>query len=301
MAVLKEIKNRINSVKDIRKITNAMYLIASAKMRKARTSFSETQPYFDAVKTEIKRVFCCAPDIESPYFYPVDGSHDLKGAYAYLVITADKGLAGSYNQNVIRLAEKLMSEHPENKLYVVGEYGRHYFSSHNIDIEQSFLYSAQNPTMHNSRKIASILLDKFLNGEFCKLFVIHTDFGNGINMKTLSTRLLPFRRERFSSEDDKEAINVEFEFYPSIEKVLQNAVPSYAAGFIYSALVDSFCCEQSSRMTAMDSANSNASELLDQLSVEYNHVRQSAITQEITEISAGAKSQKKSVRRFSDK
>ncbi len=292
MANLKEIKNRINSVKDTRKITNAMYLIASAKMRRAKQELDETRPYFEAVRTEIKRVFRTAPDIENPFFYPADGTHELNGAYAYLIITADKGLAGSYNQNVIKAAEKLMSEHTENKLYVVGEYGRHYYESRNIQIEKSFLYTAQNPTMHNARKLSSILLDKYLKGEFKKLFIIYTDFGNGLNVKASVSRLLPFHRDHFIGKSDKNKTDEEFEFYPSVEKVLENAMPSYVAGFIYSALVDSFCSEQNARMNAMDSANKNAQELLDALSLEYNHLRQNAVTQEITEISAGAKSLK---------
>ncbi len=292
MANLKEIKNRINSVKDTKKITNAMYLIASAKMRRAKQELDETRPYFEAVKTEIKRVFRTAPDIENPFFYPADGTHELPGAYAYLIITADKGLAGSYNQNVIKAAEKLMSEHGENKLYVVGEYGRHYYESRNIPIEKSFLYTAQNPTMHNARKLSSILLDKYLKGEFRKLFVIYTDFSNGLNIRASASRLLPFHRDRFIGKSEKSKTGEEFEFYPSVEKVLENAMPSYIAGFIYSALVDSFCSEQNARMNAMDSANKNAQELLDALSLEYNHLRQNAVTQEITEISAGAKSLK---------
>lgn len=292
MANLKEIKNRINSVKDTQKITNAMYLIASAKMRKAKQNLDSTKPYFDSVKSEIKRVFRTEPEIESPYFYPMSGDHVLPGAYAYLVITADKGLAGAYNHNVIKEAERLIGKHNEDKIYVVGEFGRHYFQTKGIQIEQSFLYSAQNPTMHNARKISSVLLDGFLAGEFRKLYVVYTDYGNGINSNVTVTRLLPFHRDNFIQEDNVN--HEEFEFYPNELKVLENVMPSYIAGFIYSALVDSFCCEQNARMNAMDSANDNAQELIDELVKKYNHLRQSAVTQEITEISAGAKSLKKS-------
>ncbi len=292
MANLKEIKNRINSVKDTQKITNAMYLIASAKMRKAKQNLDSTKPYFDSVKKEIKRVFRTAPDIESPYFYPMNGDHVLPGAYAYLIITADKGLAGAYNHNVIKEAERLIENPDRDKIYVVGEFGRHYFESRSIKIEKSFLYSAQNPTMHNARKISSTLLEAFLSGEFRKLFVIYTDYGNGINTKVEASRLLPFHRDSFVKNDEEKF--EDFEFYPNELKVLENVMPSYITGFIYSALVESFCCEQSARMNAMDSANDNAQALIDELLKKYNHLRQSAVTQEITEISAGAKSLKKS-------
>lgn len=294
MATTKEIKNRISSVRDTQKITNAMYLIASTKLKKAKSELDRTRPYFKALMAEIKRIFRIAGNVESKYFYPVTGEHVLPGSYGYLVITADKGLAGAYNQNVIKEAMRLMKEHEDPKLFVVGEYGRHYFNSHNIPIEQSFLYTAQNPTIHRAREISSILLDWFNRGDLKKLFVIYTDMQGAINSQACSTRLLPFHRAQFVIPDSKEKeVKTPFEFDPSIEIVLDNIVPSYVTGFIYSALIDSFCSEQNSRMNAMDSANRNAQKLLDELSVQYNHIRQSAITQEITEISSGAKSMKK--------
>lgn len=291
MATTKEIKNRIKSVKDTQKITNAMYLIASTKLRKAKSELDKTRPFFNSLQGEIKRIFRTSEDIENKYFYPVTGEHELTGSYGYLVITADKGLAGSYNQNVIKEALRLMQEHKNPKLFVVGEFGRHYFTSHNIPIEQSFLYTAQNPTVHRAREISAILLDLFNRQKLSKIFVIYTDMKGAINSQTCSARLLPFHRAQFMSSDIHEKeIKTPFEFQPSIEKVLDNIVPSYVTGFIYSALIDSFCSEQNARMNAMDSANRNAQELLDELSVQYNHIRQGAITQEITEVSSGAKS-----------
>lgn len=302
MATIKEIKNHISSVKDTQKITNAMYLIASTKLRKAKNELDHTRPYFNALQEEIKRVFRIAEDIENEYFYPITGEHELEGSYGYLVITADKGLAGAYNQNVIKEAVKLMKQHEDPKLFVVGEYGRHYFTSHKIPIEKSFLYTAQNPTMHRAREIADILLELFQKGELSKIFIIYTDMKGAINSETRSTRLLPFHRAQFIVPDSHEKkITVPFEFVPSIETVLDNIVPSYVAGFIYSALIDSFCSEQNARMNAMDSANRNAQELLEELSIQYNHIRQSAITQEITEISSGAKSMKRKAKKKSSR
>lgn len=294
MATTKEIKNRINSVKDTQKITNAMYLIASTKLRKAKSELDHTRPYFNALQAEIKRVFRTSEEVDNKYFYPVTGEHELPGSYGYLVITADKGLAGAYNQNVIKEALKLMQEHENPKLFVVGEYGRHYFVSHNIPIEKSFLYTAQNPTIHRAREISSILLDLFNKQKLAKIFVIYTDMQGAITSQTCSTRLLPFHRAQFIVKDSNEKeVKTPFDFRPSIEDVLDSIVPSYVTGFIYSALIDSFCSEQNARMNAMDSANRNAQKLLEELSVQYNHIRQSAITQEITEISSAAKSMKR--------
>lgn len=291
MATTKEIKNRIKSVKDTQKITNAMYLIASTKLRKAKSELDKTRPYFASLQGEIKRIFRTSEDIENQYFYPVTGEHELPGSYGYLVITADKGLSGAYNQNVIKEAMRLMKEHDDPKLFVVGEFGRHYFMSHNIPIEQSFLYTAQNPTIHRAREISLFLLDLFNQKKLSKIFVIYTDMKGAVNSQACTARLLPFHRAQFINDDIREEkIKIPFEFQPSIEKVLDNIVPSYVTGFIYSALIDSFCSEQNARMNAMASANENAQEILDKLSIQYNHIRQSAITQEITEVSSGAKS-----------
>lgn len=293
MANTKEIKKHIASVKDTQKITNAMYLIASAKMKKAKAELNRTRPYFNALRVEIKRIFRTAKDVDSRYFYPADGKTVPEGAYACLVITADKGLAGAYNKNVIREAMKLAEAHPTIKLFVVGQYGRQFFMQHHIEIEQSFLYTAQNPTMHRAREICDILLSYFDAGAVTKIFVIYTNLKNGLSAETVSTRLLPFHRTQFAANTDEKAVTEPFEFYPSVSAVLDNIMQSYISGFLYSALVDSFCSEQNARMTAMDSANRNAEKLLRSLSVQYNRVRQAAITQEITEVSSGAKAQKK--------
>lgn len=291
MANTKEIKDRIASVRDTQKITNAMYLIASTKMRKAKAELDLTRPYFDALKAEIKRIFRTAEDVESRYFYPSD-DEPLDGTYGYLVITADKGLAGAYNQNVIREAERQLKAYPNNELFVVGEYGRHYFTRHNIPVLKSFLYTAQNPTMQRAREISSLLLEQFENGKLDKIFIIYTDFKNGFSEEAICTRLLPFHRGHFTEASGEKDASAHFEFSPSINVVLDNIMQSYISGFIYSALVDSFCSEQNARMTAMDSANKNAQKILDSLKIQYNRVRQTAITQEITEVSSGAKAQR---------
>ncbi len=292
MANMNEIKTRIGSVRDTRKITSAMYLIASTKLQKAKRELDRTRPYFDALRGEIKRIFRTAGDVESRYFYPADGSDAPDGVYACLVITADKGLAGAYNKNVIKEAEKLLSEHPDTRLFVVGEYGRRYFLRHSIPVERSFLYTAQNPNMRRAREISSILLDLFARGKADKIFIIYTDMKNSLEGEARSTRLIPFHRQEFASSDKEAVVAEPFEFMPSVHDVLENVMDSYITGFIYSALVDSFCSEQNARMTAMDSANRNAEKILADLSAQYNRMRQAAITQEITEVSAGARAKR---------
>lgn len=294
MASTAEIKNRIRSVKDTQKITNAMYLIASTKMRKAKNELDLTRPHFNALKGEIKRIFRTAKDVNSRYFYPEDGSHMENETYGCLVITADKGLAGSYNQNVIKEAQSFLNKHEDTKLFVVGEYGRQYFRQHNIPIEKSFLYTAQNPTLDRARDISTILLDFYCEEKVKKIFIFYTDMKNNMKAEVAIDRLLPLHRQIFEDTLEKEKpVEHSFEFLPSADVILDSVIPSYLTSYIYSALVDSFCSEQNERMVAMNSANQNAESILEELSIEYNRLRQSIITQEITEVSSGAKAQKR--------
>lgn len=293
MANAKEIRNRMEAVRETQKITNAMYLISSAKLRKAKKDLEDTQPYFNGIKGEIKRLFRMIKNVESRYFYPEDENKKLDGTYGYLLITADKGLAGAYNQNVLKEASRLLQEHKDAKIYVVGEYGRQYLMSHRIPIERSFLYTAQNPTLQRAREIAAVLLEQFDSGNIQKLFIIYTDYGNGMELQASSARLLPLHRAQFHVAENEKEILHPFEFVPSVKEVLENIVPGYVEGFIFSALIDSFCCEQSARMSAMDAANRNAEKMIQSMKLEYNHIRQGAITREITEVCAGARYQKR--------
>ena len=296
-----ELRNRMSSIGETQKITGAMYLIASNELRRAKAAYDETRPYFDTLRSEVKRIFRCSGDIDSIFYYPVDGDRLESGTYGILAITADKGLAGAYNMNVIRETEKALSEHPNSKLFVIGNYGRKYFAAKNIPFEEDFQYSAQSPTLHRARKITSILLERFVSGELTKLFVIYTNFKNEVVTEVQNERILPFHRHSFFSEKELAAPVEPFKFFPSEKDVLEAIVPSYVCGFIYSALVNSFCCEQRSRMAAMQTADQSARDMLSELDFEYNRLRQSEITREITEISAAARFQREKAARTDSK
>ena len=293
MASTSEIRRRIGSVRQTQKITHAMYLISQAKLRKAKQDLSNTRPYFDALQNEIGRVFNADSSVESRYLEPVQQpAKEEVLRPACLLITADKGLAGAYNQNAIRQAQQYMADHPDTALYVVGEYGRRWFAQRNIPIEKSFLYTAQNPTLGRARQIAELLLERYDAGEINAVVVIYTDMKNGLEAVVRQAQLLPLHRERFIAAAANTAKDDVYEFIPSPNAVVNNAARSCLTGYIYSALVDSFCSEQSARMTAMNAADQNAEELLKDLSVQYNRARQAAITQEITEVSAGERAQR---------
>lgn len=289
----KEIKNRINSVNDTKKITNAMYLIASTKLSKARRDLDNTRPFFNALSDEVKRIFRVNSDVQSKYFYPRGHEMTHDGVYGFLVVTADKGLAGAYNMNVLKETKRLLEQHSEHRLYVVGSVGRAFLENHGYAIEKNFEYTAANPTLSRAREITYLLLEDYFAGKVDKIYIVYTDMKNGMETEPVVTRLLPFHRTAFLESKVEREINNAFEFVPSLSAVLDNVMPTLLTGYLYSALVDSFCAEQNDRMSAMDSANRNADKLLTELSVEYNRVRQAAITQEITEISAGAKAMKR--------
>ncbi|MBR0146054.1 MAG: ATP synthase F1 subunit gamma [Eubacterium sp.] len=297
MANTKEIKNRIESVRNTQKITNAMYLIASTKLTKARADLERTLPYFQLQESEMMRIFQRRNDVNSHYFYPETGRKPAE-TYVYLVITADKGLAGAYNHNILKQAEEEIRRHHNMLLYVVGEYGRQYFMRRKIPIERSFLYTAQNPTFRRAREISNVLLNLYNTGKCDEIRVIYSQMEKGGQALVRKAQLLPFERGQFGKMEVRTGeIRKEYEFVPNVTAALENIVPSYIAGYIYGALVESFCSEQNARMTAMKSANDNAEELLGNLSVEYNRVRQAAITQEITEVAGGAKAQIKKRKR----
>ena len=293
MPSIKEVRDRIGSVSSMDKITNAMYLISSTKKKKAKANLDQARPFFEMNEREIKRVFQSRQDVNSRYFYPKTGRKPAE-TYAYLVITADRGLAGAYNHNVIKRAQKEMKKHKKTRLYVVGEYGRRYFLRHKMPIERTFFYTAKDPSFRKAREICSQLLEEYDNGRVDEIRVIYSDMASELNTVVRMDRILPFERTKFlTPRADKNAKDVQYEFYPSVTEVIDRMMPAYIAGYVFGALVDSFCAEQNARMNAMSAASRNAKELIGRLTLQYNMLRQSEITQEITEISAGARAQKK--------
>ena len=187
-----------------------------------------------------------------------------------------------------------MNESKNHRLYVVGEMGRHYFGSKHIRVEEQFHYTVQNPTMHRARMIASTVLEEYQNKNLDEVWILFTQMINSMKMEAQLEQLLPLKREDFSDiVIPADIIQEEIQMFPSPEAVLENVVPNYITGFVFGALVESFCSEQNARMMAMQSASDNANAILNDLTIEYNRVRQAAITQEITEVISGAKAQRK--------
>ncbi|MDF2511854.1 MAG: synthase gamma chain [Herbinix sp.] len=290
MANTREIRSRIKSIQDIMKITNAMYLISSSKLKKARKGLQATEPYFEALQSTIYDILVRAPHISSVYFHRRDNIVQEERKKGYLVITADKGLAGSYNHNVIRRAEEEMKKSKNNFLFVVGQVGRQYFIRKGVDVDCEFLYTAQNPNLGRAQNISLTLIDLFVNKQLDDVYVIYTKMITPMRAEVQCQKLLPLERKKF---EQRTSGYVHALFDPSPEIVMEQLVPNYLKGLIFGVLVESFSSEQNARMMAMEAATKSAKEMLKGLELQYNRARQAAITQEITEIVSGAKSLKK--------
>lgn len=289
MAGITEIRSRMRSIEQTLKITNAMYLISSAKVKKARKQLAEVEPYFDRLARTVLDIFRHSPDLKHRY---IEGHHKSKDECrtGFVVITGDKGLAGAYNHNVLKLAEEYLGHKKDPTLFLIGQMGRHYFEKKNITIDGEFMYTAQDPNLERAREISETLLDLYEQNALDEVYLVFTHSFSAMRMEPEIIKLLPLDRAMLSarrgiSEADRYRDVVRYE--PSPEAVLDVLVPGVLKGYLFAALVESFCSEQNSRMTAMDSASDSARDMLKRLSLEFNRARQGAITQEITEISSG--------------
>ena len=293
MSNAREIQSRINSVKDTMKITNAMYMISSAKLKKARKDLENTEPYFYALQDAIVRVMKRIPDdIGLIYFddKPEKINNRKKG---YIVITGDKGLAGAYNHNVIKLIEEELKTEGEHVVFAVGQVGRSYFENKGISYDTDFKYTVQNPTMHRARVISARIVQMYRQQELDEVYVIYTRMINKMESQAEIQKILPLTKADFRDENDAGETQDETNYLPTPFDVLNNIVPNYVTGFIYGTLIQAYSSEQNARMMAMESATSNAKDMLKELSIIYNRVRQAAITQEIIEVISGSKAQKR--------
>ncbi len=290
MANTREIRSRIKGIQDIMKITNAMYLISSSKLKKARKSLVATQPYFEALQATIHDILVRAPHADSVFFQRREDINAEDRKKGILVITADRGMAGAYNHNVIKRAEEEMKKSSNNSLFVVGTVGRQYYLRKGIQIDTEFLYTAQNPNLFRSQEIAKTLIDLFAAGHLDDIYVVYTKMISSMKSEVECIKLLPLERRRF---ERKTAGYTHALFDPSPEIVMDRLVPNYLKGLIFGILVESFSSEQNARMMAMEAATDSAGDMLKSLGLQYNRARQAAITQEITEVVSGAKSLKK--------
>lgn len=293
MESMKEIQGRMKSIEDTIKITNAMYMISSAKLKKAKKNLEATEPYFFTLQNTMSRILRHIPENRSTYFDQRSEKVSSDRKVGYLVVSADKGMAGAYNHNVFKAAEEHMKHTANPVLFVLGEIGRHYFEKRNIPIEEQFHYTIQNPTLSRARSISEIVLENYEKEELDELYIIYTKMQNSFRTEVEMMKLLPLERADFQVSIPVNIRREELDLKPDPLTVIEHIIPEYLVGFIYGALVEAFSSEQNSRMMAMEAAVKSGTDMLKELDVIYHRARQAAITQQITEVVGGAKAQKK--------
>ncbi|MBR6917370.1 MAG: ATP synthase F1 subunit gamma [Clostridia bacterium] len=296
-----EIRSRIDSVSETKKVTDAMYMISSVKMRRAMAAVEKTAPYFYALRDEIGELFHYFPETSNRYVRASEESLEGGGIAhrGVLLVTSDKGLVGAYNQDAIKMCEEYLARHPDTVLFIVGEYGRQYFASKKANFVEDFRYSAEMPTVWKARKMCADILEFFDGGKVDEIDILYTDHENGRAGKMTRRVLIPLEKSHFDVEIESEPV-YEKQFVPDAETVLSAVIPSYITGFIYGCLVESYCSEQQSRMSAMSAAGNNADEMIKELRLQYNSIRQAAITREMTEISSGSRALKRKRKKSND-
>ena len=295
MANAREIQSRIKSVQDTMKITNAMYMISSSKMKKAKKVLEDTEPYFYNMQAAIARILRHIPDIQHPFFSVRHLVPQQERKTGIIVVTGDKGMAGAYNHNITKLTDEFMEKTlGYHKLYVLGMVGRQYYEKKSADVDGSFRYTVQKPTMHRARLISEEIVRAFLDRELDEVHIIYTQMQNAAVMEPVDMQLLPLKKASFSpAQIPVGAPQEEIEMFPSADVVLDTMIPNYLTGVIYGCLVEAYASENNARMTAMQSSTDSAKKMLQDLSIQFNCARQAAITQEITEVISGAKAQRR--------
>ena len=274
----KEIKTRIRSMESTRQITKAMEMVASAKLRKAQNQALACKPYFETLYAAIWDIVESNRDMTSPYLV---GRAVKKSAF--VLISGDRGLAGGYNSNVLKLLlEK--AEDQEMTVLPMGKKGADYLAAHNIPSLTENYTHAESVSMGDCFSVAKQLCKGFLLGDYGAVYVVYTDFHSVLSQTPKCLQLLPLQKSGAQKGTSCQDIIYE----PDSETVFETIVPEYIGGVLYGALCESRASEQAARRNAMDAATQNAQEMIDGLSLQFNRARQAAITQEITEIVAGS-------------
>ncbi|MDR7869477.1 MAG: ATP synthase F1 subunit gamma [Tissierellaceae bacterium] len=283
----RDIKRRIRGINNTKQITKAMELVSSAKMRKARLKLEKSRPYYNTVLNSISGIL---KNVRMNH--PLLKAREVKKSL-YIVVTADRGLAGGYNANISKLVEsKVSTDKESNYIITVGLKGRDYFKNRGYKIAGEFLGITENPEFSHARQIGELAVDLYLKEEIDEINLVYTKFVSTLSYEPKILKLLPFRLIKDENNNDSKENYRVIEFEPSPEEVLDYLIPKYIEGTIFGALIESSSSEQAARRAAMESATENAEEMIDDLNISYNRVRQAAITMELTEISAGAEALK---------
>ena len=271
----KEIKNRIRSMESTKQITKAMEMVAASKLRRAQAQVLSSRPYFEILYSAIQSILAQNKDNDSAYLQARPVKKSL-----FVVIAGDRGLAGGYNSNILKMVAAQM-EGKDAVVLPIGKKAADYFRSHNIPMLNESYGIAEDISVGDCFTIAKLLCKSYLSGEVDEIFMAYTQFQSVLSQVATTMQMLPLQAEAGDAQST-------MEYEPDAETVLSAIIPEYLGGIFYGALCESRASEQAARRTAMDSATQNAEEMIGNLSLQFNRARQAAITQEITEIVAGS-------------
>ena len=283
MASMRDIKRRKSSIQSTQQITKAMKLVSTVKLQRARANAERSQSYFKCMYDTVSSILSRVGHVEHKYLLP--GASKKK---AVIVITSNRGLAGGYNSNVVKLVtrnEELRKE--DLQIYAVGNKGREMLNRSGYEIKETLPEIIEEPAYADAMLLANRLLKSFEEGEIGEIYLAYTSFKNTVSHVPTLLKLLPVEYDAENpAEDSSQSAIMNFE--PEDVEALDMIVPKYIASLIYGAMVEAVASENGARMQAMDNATSNAEDMISDLALKYNRARQGSITQELTEIIAGA-------------
>lgn len=285
MASMRDIKRRKQSVTSTQKITKAMKLVSTVKLQKAKQKAENTTPYFNYMYNTVCSMLDKAGAINHPYLKA--GESNKK---AIITISSNRGLAGGYNSNVIKLITGSEIAKEEVLLYTIGKKAHDVLDGKGYEVASEYDEVMEAPTYEDAMRISKEVLEAFTSGEVGEIYLAYTHFKNTVSHEPKLLKLLPvdISEEELKKDEDEKDSKMLMNFEPNPEEALDMIVPKYVTSLIYGALVEAVASENGARMQAMDSATSNAEDIISDLTLKYNRARQGSITQELTEIIAGA-------------
>lgn len=281
MASMRDIKRRKSSISSTQQITKAMKLVSTVKLQKARAHAESTDPYFNYMYKTVSSMLAKSGNIDHPYL-----KQGESGRKAVVVITSNRGLAGGYNSNIVKLITHGDLIKDDLDIYAIGAKGEEALLSKGYNIVKSASQMMEDPEYDDAAALCKEVLKSFADGEVGEIYLAYTHFKNTVTQEAKLIKLLPVEIDTDEAAQDKSGVLMNFE--PNEEEAINLIIPKYVTSLFYGALVESFASENGARMQAMDSATSNAEEMIDDLTLKYNRARQGSITQELTEIIAGA-------------
>ncbi|HWR24472.1 MAG TPA: ATP synthase F1 subunit gamma [Feifaniaceae bacterium] len=284
MPSMSDIRFHIKSVKQTRQITNAMHLVSAARMRRALRGIEQNRLYFYRAVDVMQDILAHTGNTTHPYIKMRENANRV----AYIVVAGEKGLSGSYNHDILALANKSMAGRSVAQVFTVGNVATQHFMRRNITVNESFAHIAEDPSVNTARRIVAILMELYDKGEIDEVRIVFTRFVNSMVHEPADQKLLPLELADFIPERAVPEDRTEMLYEPSPLAVFEALVPQFMIGFVYGAMVHAYASENYARMAAMENATRSADEMIEKLTQQYHSVRQLSITNELAEIVSAA-------------